>query len=268
MKRTPVNSDMLSMYVGKVISEQHLLGRGYVYIENGSVVTNSNPKIADNISYDEQSDDEEDSITCNKVKDYLATQVDNYYPSCWIKGIAAEPEDVDNEEVYMIVCVETEDSDGCIRIKNIHVLARMVEQMYGGWFSIPGSSNMESRFFEMSLLPPEIINEIKQLVNGRYLFEGFSLVGKRMPEYKDNFHHNPPYSMAHNSGWRNVYWHLSVDVNGDDIIEDFEISTYERETSMMQRPHLMNDEEADSFDCILYFIDQYSDSEWADLIKS
>ena len=268
MERLPVNSNILSEYVGKEISGKNLLGRGYVYIENGSVVTNCNLKIAD-ICYDVQSeDDEDDAITCNRVKDYLATEIHNYYPTCWIKGIAAEPEDVDNEEVYMIICIETENSDGCIRIKNIHVLARMVEQMYGGWFSIPGTSTMESRFFEMSLLPPEIINEVNHLVNGRYLFEGFSLIGKRMPDNKDSFHQNPPYSMAHNSGWRNVYWHLSVNVNSDDIIEDFEISTYERETSMMKRPHLMDDDEVDSFDCILYFIDQYSDSEWIDLIHS
>lgn len=64
----------------------------------------------------------------------------------------------------------------------------MVEQMYGGWFSIPGTSTMESRFFEMSLLPPEIINEVNNLVNGRYLFEGFSLLGKKMPDNKDRFH--------------------------------------------------------------------------------
>ena len=74
--------------------------------------------------------------------------------------------------------------------------------------------------------------------------------------------------MAHNSGRHNVYWHLSVNVNSDDIIEDFEISTYERETSMMQKPHLMDDDEVDSFDYILYFINQYSDSEWIDLIHS
>ena len=136
MKRTPINSDILSMYVGKVISEQHLMGRGYVYIENGSVVTNSNPKIADNISYDEQFDDEEDSITCNKVKDYLATQVDNYYLSCWVKCIAAETEDVDNEEVYMIVCVETEDSDGCIRIDNACNFASKINMLNNACYDI------------------------------------------------------------------------------------------------------------------------------------
>ena len=89
MERLPVNSNILSEYVGKEISEKNLLGRGYVYIENGSVVTNCNLKIAD-ICYDVQSeDDEDDAITCNRVKDYLATEIHHYYPTCWIKGIAA-----------------------------------------------------------------------------------------------------------------------------------------------------------------------------------
>lgn len=49
---------MLSESVGKEIGEKYLLGRGYVYIENGSVVNNCNPKIAD-ICCNVQSEDDE-----------------------------------------------------------------------------------------------------------------------------------------------------------------------------------------------------------------
>lgn len=87
-----------------------------------------------------------------------------------------------------------------------------------------------------------------------------------MPENKDIFHPNPPYSLAKNSGWRNIYWHFSIEADDNEIIQDIELSTYEREASMFQRPHSMNDDSADAFDGVLAIVDQYTDEEW-DKIK-
>ena len=58
-----------------------------------------------------------------------------------------------------------------------------------------------------------------------------------MPENKDMFHPNPAYSLAKNSGWRNAYWLLSIEVDDEDVIQGLELPTYEREASMFQRPY-------------------------------
>ena len=64
-----------------------------------------------------------------------------------------------------------------------------------------------------------------------------------------------------------MYYHLSIDVNDEDVIESVELSTYERETSMFQRPHRMHDNHADAFDCTLLICDQYCDDEWQLILK-
>lgn len=263
MIRIPKPSSALSEYLGRTISEEALKGRGYFYAENGNVLIDDNPKIADISYYMEDDSENDDSITCRRVKEYLAESIEDYFVSSWVKGIPANPEDVDNQEVYMVICIEVIKRETGYEVADIHVLARFVEQVGGGWFTIPGASSLESNYFEMELLPPEVFDEINMLLEGRFLPEGFSLEGKPMPKNKDNFHQNPPYSMALNSGWRNIYWHLSLDVDDNDIIDSLEISTYERETSMFQRPHLMDDDPCDSFDCILRVIDQYSNEEWS-----
>lgn len=257
-----------------------LFGRGYVHVKDGEIIEDKFPRLKDfdfddqdlddnAYSMDEDSEEEESRITCKSVKEYIASQIDDYIyndDEKWIKGIPANPGDVDNQEVYQIIVVSTKPVDAGHCITDVTCLARMVEQIGGGWFSIPGAASVESHFFEMELVPPEPIKEVENLVKGRFIPNNFSLIGKQMPDNKDEFHPNPPYSIAQNSGWRNVYYHLSIDVNDDDIIESVELSTYERETSMFQRPYSMDDDPADAFDCTLLICDQYTDDEWKKVI--
>lgn len=183
----------------------------------------------------------------------------------WIKGLPANPADVNGQEVYMVVCIGTKPENGNLKITNIIPLARMIEDPFNGWFSIPGAATMESHLFEMQFIPPELLKEVICLTTGRYIPREFTFIGKPMPKNKDVFHPNPAYSLAYNSGWRNIYWHLSIDVDDNDIIEDIELSTYERESSIFQRPHGMKDDPVDAFDAALMIVDQYSYEEWEKL---
>lgn len=272
MRRVPTLVNELQKFIGQKISQEMLIGRGYCNIQNGKIVNDSFPRLSE-LSWEETNEEvDDDEITCAKVKEYIANEVQyshidiNDDSSYWMKGIPAEPEDVGNQEVYMVVCVGTKPTETGLKITNIMILARMVEQMGGGWFTIPGAATLESRFFEMQMVPPELIQEIELLVAGRYIPNDFTFIGKPMPENKDMFHPNPAYSLAKNSGWRNVYWHLSIEVDDDDIIKDFELSTYEREASMFQRPHCMSDDTTEAFDAALLIADQYSDEEWQKII--
>lgn len=272
MRRVPTLVSELQRFVGQKISQEMLIGRGYCNIQNGKIVDDSFPRLSE-LSWEETNEEvDEDEITCAKVKEYIASEIQDSYieinddSSYWFKCIPAESEDVGDQEVYMVACVGTKPTETGLEITNIMILARMVEQMGGGWFTIPGAATMESRFFEMQMVPPELIQEIESLIAGRYIPGNFTLIGKPMPENKEMFHPNPAYSLAKNSGWRNVYWHLSIEVDDDDIIKNLELSTYERETSMFQRPHGMLDDMAEAFDAALVIVDQYTDEEWQKII--
>ena len=288
MERFPSPADELKKYIGNILTKEMLFGRGYVHVKDGIVIEDKFPGLTDfdiidqeeqeepantkeelsNDEYTEDSDyaeNDDEEITCKNVKRYIASQIDNYVyddNEKWIKGIPANPCDVDNQEVYQVIVISTKPVTDGYEIKDICCLARIVEQIGGGWFSIPGAATLNSHFFEMELVPPEPLMEVDNLVKGRFIPKGFTLIGKPMPANKDEFHPNPPYSIAKNSGWRNVYYHLSIEVNDDEAIESVELSTYERETSMFQRPYSMDDDPADAFDCTLLICDQYTDEEW------
>lgn len=294
MERFPSLADELQKHVGKVVTEEMLFGRGYVHVKDGKIVADKFPRLKDfdyedeaecldenkewaetEICHIESSDDEEsdeeESITCKKVKRYIAEQLEDYIyddDDKWIKGIPADPRDVDNQEVYQVIVISAEPVDNGYEITDVVCLARFAEQIGGGWFSIPGAAKVESHFFEMSLVPPEPLAEVENLVKGRYIPKGFTLIGKPMPANKDGYYHIPSYSIAKNSGWRNVYYHLSIEVDENDVVQSVELSTYERETSMFQRPYSMDDDPADAFDGMLLICDQYTDEDWKKIVKN
>lgn len=277
--RIPIFKENLMKFLGKSISEDSLVGRGYFHVQDGMIINESLPKIKDIYSSDgsylydnlliakeEESEDDED-ITGARVKSYLAAQIEEHSSDCWIKCIPADPEDVGDQEGYVIICLETEQYKDVMKISDIKVLIRLVVQVGGGWFSVPGLDSMESNIYEVTILPPETHKELTRLVTGRFLHDGFSLIGKPMPENKDSFHPNPAYSTANNSGYRNAYWHLSIAVDENEIIRLLEFSTYVRESSMFVRPEPLSDDATDAFDSILFIVDEYTDEEWDRILQ-
>lgn len=270
MERSASPALTLRLYKGQMLTKEMLRGRGYCQIEDGKVVDDNFPYV-DELCWDDDDVEQGDinNITCKKVKEYIASQIGELLGDggqYWIKGLPACPEDVDNREAYMVLCVGTKSEGDKLRITKIVPLARMVQEIGSGWFSVPGLATMDSHFFEMEFVPPELKREVHALVLGRYIPSSFTLVGKPMPSNTCVFHGNSPYSLANNSGWRNTYLHLLIMVDDNDIIKDFDMSVYERETSMFQRPHSMNYDPADAFDAALMIVDQYSDEEWKDIV--
>ncbi len=260
-ERIAISEMELERFIGKVVTKDCLAGRGYFTSSETYIVPLPKIKDFDDVCASEDDDD----ITCDEVKEYISEELDSYEPVCWFKAMPVEPEDVDDQEFYLVICVMTDHVAEGFKIREIKVNARRVlSSLCGGMIQFP-SPVMDSEFFEMLMLPPETVREIELLVSGRYLKDGFTLVGKPMPENKEMFHPNPAYCIARNSGWRNVYWHVYIGVDDDDIIEDMELSTYEREVSMFQRPHHMPDDPVDAFDAVLFICDQYTDEEWARL---
>lgn len=294
MERSASFAFELKQFEGKVITKDMLRGRGYIQVEHWEVVDDNFPHLKELYWKEEEpdegtqdyvepsedveiiddedddyvvDDDEEDEITCKQVKQYIAGEIFEFFEDdsqYWIKGLPAYPEDVNNQEAYMVLCIGTKPNGDNLEITKVMSVARMVQPMCGGWFSIPGKATMESHFFEMEFVPPELMKEVHALVSGRFIPNGFTLIGKPMPENKDMFYSNPSeYTIAYNSGWRNVYWHLTIEVDDDEKITDIELCTNERETSMFQRPYGMNDDTTDAFDAALMIVDQYSDEEWS-----
>lgn len=273
MERLPVSIENLKKYIGKEVSEESFLSRGYFFQKGGELAICPYMTVEDLDIFESVPDlgapnSEDDDINCRIVKQYLASEVGKYYPSCWVKCIPACPEDVDYREVYIILCINMAQKNGKTLISGIKVLVREVEQLFGGFVSFPGNSTIDSYIYEMdSYVTPEAIAEFDMLIKGRGLKKGFSLLGKPMPQDKATFHCNPPYSIAQNSAYRNIYWHLSIHVDDKDVIKSLYYSTYEREGSMMARPEEMTDDAVEAFDSILMIADCYSDKEWQDLFR-
>ena len=251
-------------FVGKPVTEEALLGRGYFHCVSGKIVSTSYSNFPD---FDlGEAEEGEDEIMCLDAQNYLASLAAQMTNDCWVTCIPANPRDFEGE-CYYFLALTLEKKDGMLYTESFFPMIRMVEQMGGGFFYIPGQESVKSRFYEFEWMAGELIDEVHRLVSGRYVPDGFSLVGKPMPENKDAFHPNPPYSIAENSGYRNVYWHLQIDVE-EDIIQDVEISTYEAERGMMMRPHPRTDDVIDAHKALIYVSDQYSDAEWTAIMKS
>lgn len=262
MERSAMFPDELNVLIGKNISRDFLIGRGYFHVVDDEIVDMELPSLSD---FD-ISESEEDEITCSKVKKYIAEESYVFPSDCWLRCIPAEPEDVEYQEVYVVICIQVKTNDDQLTITDITFYSRFIEQIGGGFFSIPGVSTMESDICQMPIFPPEPFKDVQMLVKGRTIPNGFSLIGKPMPSNKKYFHPNPKYSIAKNSGWRNVYWHLQIDVTKNDIITKVVLDTYEREDSMFCRPVTMSDDYTDAFDCVLFICDQYTDEEWESII--
>ncbi len=271
MERQPVSVENLRKYVSKEVNDDNFLSRGYFFVKDGKL--NNCPYIAvddldifESVPDQSEPDSEDDEITCRMVKQYLAEEVGQYFSSCWVKCIPANPEDVDYREVYIVLCVKVAQRKGKLVISGIKILAREADMFFGGYASYPGMANIRSYIFEMdAYVPPEVTEEFDMLIKGRGLKKDFTLYGKPMPQDKTMFHCNPKYSIAQNSGYRNVYWHLSIEVDDNDMIKSFYYTTYEREGSMMTRPHAMANDAVDAFDSLLMIADCYSDQEWQEL---
>lgn len=261
----PTTPKDLRHFLNKITNPEILIGRGYFRLKDGKAINNKLPKI-DELYWDETPDSDNDNIDCKKAKRYIAKNINNRLiadSKYWIKGIPANPDFAGCREAYWIVCVGTKPKGRNLRISRIVIFARIAHQFNSGWLFFPGQESLESNFTELSWAEPEVIREISLLTARRFIpRSGFSFIGKPMPKNKEIFHPNPKYTLAYNSGWRNVYWHLSIDVDENDIIQNLELSTYQRDVSMFQRPILKIGDLTDAFDAALMIADQYSEEEW------
>lgn len=277
MERFAHFEDELAKYIGCHVSEDVLLGRNYFYIEDQKVKKDiclselSDFDLYDSIDYKSfyesgEVDEEDDEITCTKVKAYLASMSTK---SAWIKCMAPHPDDVEVGTAYIIIQVILDEDS---KIESVHAFTRFMDGMNGGFggagffVDIPGSESMECHLSHMPMFPPEVLAELDMLTEGRYFKKGFSFVGKPLPENimwmngGDNCK-----TSAQSSAFRNAYFHISVDVTDDDIIDGFEFSQYENEHSMFQRPRSVDEDIVDGLDCALMLIDAYTKEEYDSL---
>ncbi|MCF0199108.1 MAG: hypothetical protein HUK02_07260 [Bacteroidaceae bacterium] len=256
--------DDLSKFVGKQITEESLLGRGYFHCVGGEVVSTPYSNFPDfELGKPEEGEEE---IMCLDAEKYLAESVCQRTDDCWVTCHPANPEELQCESYYLLL-VTVEEKDGALFTTSMLPLIRIVEQMGCGLYFVSGESTLNSQFYEFLWTAEELINEAAHLTEGRFVPDGFSLIGKPMPEHKEVFHPNPPYSLAGDSGYRNIYWELSVHVNENDVIEGLEISTYESERGMIMRPHPMKDDILDAHKALISIADLYSEEEWQNINK-
>lgn len=296
MERTIQTENDLKRFIGMQVSKEALLGRNYFYVEGGKVVEDlclgelPDFQLTDNtdfkkyyesapfpveegfyedeedIEFRREKEPEEGSITCEKVKAYVASKTTQ---SGWFKCLPTHPEDVQAGAFYLIVRVRV---DVDFKITEIHVFKRTMQGMNGGFgcggffVEVPHSESLKSCFSHMFIFPPEILEELDGLTKGRFFRKGFSFIGKPLPSGQDFMNAGVgSVSLARSSAFRNVYWHISIDVDDDDLIEGFEFSCWVNEHSMFQRPESASDEIMDGLDCVLTLLDAYTDEEYESL---
>ena len=292
MERTIQTENDLKRFIGMQVSRESLLGRNYFYIDGGKVVedlylselpdfeltdntdfkkyyeTASFPKDGDNDEDIEVMEEgpAEDSITCEKVKAYAASRTTQ---SGWFRCMPTHPDDVEVGTVYLLIRIRV---DSSFKITAIHVFKRVMDGMNGGFgFSgffveVPHSETIKSHFSHMPIFPPEVIEELDNLTKGRFYKKGFSFIGKPLPSGLDFMNAGDgSKSFARSSAFRNVYWHITIDVDDEDLIEGLEFSCWVNEHSMFQRPESASDEIMDGLDCVLALLDGYTDEEYESL---
>lgn len=143
MTREPIYILDLLRHLGSPITKEMLLGRGYCRVKDYKVIEDNFPRIKE-LSWEEneeevidKDEEEEDDyymdgneITSKKVKKYIAEESRNFYTTepteFWMKGIPANPADVGNQELYMILFIEAKSSANGMEIAHITPFARMV----------------------------------------------------------------------------------------------------------------------------------------------
>ena len=181
---------------------------------------------------------------------------------CWVKSFPIDDMALGG---FYILCIKLKNTcDKKLCIDNA-ICFRRFSLDYDFCYTLPRFMPATKYCYDdLSCLPDEASNEIDMLIRDRYLPNQFSIIGKPMPANKYEFHENPKYSIAHNSGYRRVYWNMRIKVNDDDVIQDISYTTWWQ--TGMGRPEDCNDDKIEERDAYLYFCDQYSDEEWEQII--
>ena len=251
-------------FIGIEVSAEALAGRNF-YLYNCGKKAEIQPVelILPDLNLDI---DDEEEYECEDEENY---ELEGILPAaCWVKRLRA---DGDGFDTYHLVAVKINDSGA---IDNITVILEEVSRMCGGWVMMPGMElQSSSSYFEISVLPDDVMEELKALVSGRYLKSDFSFVGRKLPQAMidsgGNGGSDTEYTYAQQSAHRMAYMHMSIDTEEDGTIEGFSYSTYQSSGSsygdMFSRPVYYSDRQDEAVDMLLYILDQYSDEEFGKL---
>lgn len=253
------DSDDLEYILGMEVTREALLRRGYILSENG--------KLTQGLYLEEEKPEDSDDESEGGFNNTLQTKTT--LAKC-----------LRSEHVWIKLVSDSLCEDPCRDTRTVILLSTFPINAENSIYEIDGftfrvfnivySPFMENvvtqaNFIDIDFIPEKGYSEVTQLVSGRYVPEGFDLIGKPMPEDKSNFHPNPPYSIAENSGWKRTYYHMQIDVDEHNTITGLDFSTWEREASMFARPRSVDDDKTDYLDCINLICDQYSDEEWENI---
>ena len=79
MRRVPTLVNELEKFIGQEITPEMLSGRGYCNFREGTVVDDSFPRLSE-LSWEESDEEvDEEEITCGKVKEYIASEIQDSY---------------------------------------------------------------------------------------------------------------------------------------------------------------------------------------------
>ena len=279
MNRFAHFEDELQKYIGVHISKEVLLGRNYFFVEDGRVKEDlclseiDDFELYDSLDYHkfyntvDFEDESEEDITCTMVKSYCASLSTQ---AAWLKCLPSHPDDIEVGSAYIMLQVKV---DAEYKITSVHAFTRFMDGMNGGFacggffIEMPGmGESMASHFNHMPMFPPEVLEELDMLVAGRYYKPGFSFIGKVFPSNLNYMNGcDGARTIAKASAFRNSYFHLSIYLNEDGLIESFEFSQYINEHSMFQRPQSSDEDIIDGLDCALMLLDAYTDEEYEQL---
>lgn len=258
----------LQFFVGKSVSEKNLLGRGYFHCVDGKIV--SNP-ITLPEAYDPDEKYNENEVWCSDIQQGLAERILPFSSDCWLCCLpfGYDPSEHGVDEAYYVIAMTLEQSGDNYTIESILPIIRYVKGMnFGGFRVDTGEVDLEIKFAECSWIDDSIIVELDSLVSGRYIPDGFSLIGKPMISDLSEFvGDEPPYDLCLSSAYRHCITDIFLECDDNNIIQSVEFDC-EVETSMFERPRSASPNYADSLRVILYFIDKYTDEQWEQIIKS
>ena len=257
------------------VTEEMLIGRNFYHYTDGECDEEQPFVLATDLSDIEGDVEEEDEDFDEEDKDEDETEtdeeLDEYLPrDCWLKKISAFEDD---EEIYYIIAIEVENGIA----KNISIIKDEVQRSGGGMFFIPGMVMPAQHYYEevdKDDYPEVVEKELDALEKGRYLPNGFSFMGKRLPQAildrGGNGGDMTDHTYAIQSAYRLAYMHMSVSTTEEGIIEDFSYSTYQSTGSsygdMFSRPRCINDKHEEIVDMLLYILDLYSEEELKNIL--
>ena len=255
--------DTIETYSGNEVAEPPVLvGRNFYHYTNGARDEKQPAYYSTKYVFDLDEEDED----ADNTEAPEASDLAEYIPdSCWLKKICI----VNEEGIERYIVAFSVDENNCM--DEIRILKEEVVQVGGGMFFVPGMSLGETSYYEdVEEVPYAVIKELDYVTYSGgdcVLFPTFSFIGKPMPKCMIKSGEN---SFALQSSYRMAYMHMTIYTDDNDLITDFDYSTYQSSgnpyNDMFSRPICIDDCHDEAVDMLIHLAELYGNYHFHEIL--